>query len=342
MAAGAGRGGGSGRAAGAFLRRRAAGAPRHLPPDRARGEARPLHQPDHVGHSPGQSGCRSSRRCRPGARAAQRPGHGDRRRRVHRRAGRRARAQAPRRRGDRRRRAGADPQRRRPPRQRGAHRRLHRPRAGAGRAPAGGRPCPVLRLGAAQPGSADADPGAGSRRHPPGGDGAGAPQGRPCHRLRRPRLLRPAAQGLHGRLGPAVHGDRPGGASPALPRRDHHPRACLRQRPRRGLGRHLAALAGVQRLPWHRLDGRALPELRPARARLGRLPLPGAGAHRRCGGDRSRLPPLAAPCTHGGGGGARRRDEGGDAPPVYRGRGRGTQAAKVGTERKVERACSGS
>ncbi|MDZ3837887.1 MAG: pyrroloquinoline quinone biosynthesis protein PqqE [Rhodospirillales bacterium] len=34
--------------------------------------------------------------------------------------------------------------------------------------------------------------------------------------------------------------------------------------------------------------------------------------------------------------------EAADAPLVYRGRGRGTQAARVGTERKVERACSGS
>ena len=53
-------------------------------------------------------------------------------------------------------------------------------------------------------------------------------------------------------------------------------------------------LAGLQGLSRHGLDAGALPELRPQGARLGRLPLPGAGAHRRRRRDRSGLLAVAA------------------------------------------------
>ena len=45
--------------------------------------------------------------------------------------------------------------------------------------------------------------------------------------------------------------------------------------------RHLGELAGVQRLPRHRLDAGAVPELRAPRDRFRRLPLPGLRADRR-------------------------------------------------------------
>ena len=45
--------------------------------------------------------------------------------------------------------------------------------------------------------------------------------------------------------------------------------------------RHLAPEPGLRGVSRHGMDARALPLLRPARDRLGRLPLPGAGADRR-------------------------------------------------------------
>ncbi len=71
-----------------------------------------------------------------------------------------------------------------------------------------------------------------------------------------------------------------------------------------------AQVLGLRGLPRHRLDAGALPELRPARDRLGRLPLPGDGPDRIGGGSRSRLRALALACEaaqHGGSGVACRR-----------------------------------
>ena len=66
------------------------------------------------------------------------------------------------------------------------------------------------------------------------------------------------------------------------------PRARVLEREGPFAGRHLAPLAGLRRLPRHRLDARALPLLRAQGDRLGRLPLPGAG---RC----SAMRPLTDP-----------------------------------------------
>src|SRR5262249_53335242 len=74
------------------------------------------------------------------------------------------------------------------------------------------------------------------------------------------------------------------------------------------VGRHLGQLAGVQRLPRHRLDEATLRELPAARNRFRRLPLPGVRAdwRRRC--DRSGLSPGARPRPgRGARGGAQRR-----------------------------------
>ncbi len=74
--------------------------------------------------------------------------------------------------------------------------------------------------------------------------------------------------------------------------------------------RHLAPQRGLQCLSRHRLDGRTLPQLRPAGRRFRRLSLPGAGHDRRCRGDRSRLPAVPVSCPHdrtGGDGGSRSR-----------------------------------
>ena len=98
------------------------------------------------------------------------------------------------------------------------------------RAPARGGAHPVLRLGAAQPGGADAEPGADRARQ----RGGRARRGRGCKgrlvdRLRGARLLCAPAQALHGRLGPADAGGDARGRGHALPRRGRHPRARVRQ-----------------------------------------------------------------------------------------------------------------
>ena len=58
---------------------------------------------------------------------------------------------------------------------------------------------------------------------------------------------------------------------------------------------HLVPLGRLQPVSRHRLDARALPHLRPARNRLGRLPLPGLRADRRCSPHRPGLRPVAGP-----------------------------------------------
>ncbi len=60
--------------------------------------------------------------------------------------------------------------------------------------------------------------------------------------------------------------------------------------------RHLVEVAGLQCLPRHGMDARALPVLRTQRDRLRRLPLPGDGDDGRCPQRRSHLPSLARSC----------------------------------------------
>ena len=81
----------------------------------------------------------------------------------------------------------------------------------------------------------------------------------------------------------------PGGVDDPGPR--------VRERARPAARRDLVRVGGLQQVPRHRLDAGAVPQLpvRPAGGRLRRLPLPGARARRRRGGDRPGLPVLAAP-----------------------------------------------
>ena len=203
--------------------------------------------------------------------------------------------------GSRARRPAAHRQRRRAPAEPRPARGDDRARASSSRrASAGGRAYPVLRLGAAQPRRADAEP-----RPARGGDRRGrgararAAQGPARHRLCRARLLRATAQALHGRLGAAVPQRHAGRARccPAMPRR-RIPGLAFDNVRERSLRWIWQRLAGLQALPRHRLDARALPLLRPARGRFRRLPLPGHGAHRRC---RTRpIPPASCrPSTTG-------------------------------------------
>ena len=155
--------------------------------------------------------------------------------------------------------------------------------AGAGRAADRDRACAVLRLGAHESRCAAADPRAARRGDTRRRGGARAAERRARDRLCRAGLSRRAAEILHERLGPAVPERHAVGQGRALPRRrdpaGHRLPLGARQQP----GRHLVPLGGLQPVSRHRLDGRALPQLRAARDRLGRLPLPGLPADRRCG-----------------------------------------------------------
>ena len=66
------------------------------------------------------------------------------------------------------------------------------------------------------------------------------------------------------------------------------------------LCRNLGRVAGVQRLPRHRFPAGAVRELRAARDRFRRLPLPGLSADRRRPRDRPGLPSVAASRARGG------------------------------------------
>ena len=77
------------------------------------------------------------------------------------------------------------------------------------------------------------------------------------------------------------------------------PSLTLRAFRRPHAGRDLDRFAGLQCLPRHRLDAGAVPQLRAARDRLGRLPLPGDGDCRRRRRDRPGLREIADPCAHG-------------------------------------------
>ncbi len=103
--------------------------------------------------------------------------------------------------------------------------------------------------------------------------------------------------------------------------------ACAHLRQRQGppARRDLVSWVGVQRVPRHRLDAGALPQLPAPLHRLRRLPLPGVRDDRPGRGDRSRLLALAAPRGAG-------RDRGprGRRPPpefVYRRPGNAARAA---------------
>ena len=106
----------------------------------------------------------------------------------------------------------------------------------------------------------------------------------------------------------------------------------------RSLSRYLARQSGFQGFSRHGMDARTLPLVRPARDRLGRLPLPGAGADRRRAQRRSRLPQIPAPRPHRGprrGRGGGRGWRGGDPLAVAedRGRARARREVRAGCRR---------
>ena len=114
------------------------------------------------------------------------------------------------------------------------------------------------------------------------------------HRRRGAGLSRALSEALRRRLGPALaqrHAVRPGAAVPC---RGVDPGPGVLERPRAFAGRHLGAFAGLQRLPRHRFPAGAVRELRAARDRFRRLPLPGIPADRRRPGDRPGVPSVAA------------------------------------------------
>ncbi len=279
VAAGVRRGAGAGRAAAAPVRRGAAAAPGRRRARRHRPRAGHVQQPGHQRGRPDPAPGGGAARRRAGPRPGQRPG---------RRAGavRRDRGHAVVRPQDRGVPAGegaglaADAQRRPAPPQHRPRRRGPPPGRGARRRPDRAGQHPVLRVGLAQPRRAAAQPGpagrgrAGGRRRPrpPGGPDGG--------RLRIARLLQPLPQALHGRVGepPAHrHAQRrrpalPGGADAA---------AAAGERAGGPARADLGVLAALRELPGHGVDAAAVPQLRPSRRRLRRLPVPGAPADRR-------------------------------------------------------------
>ena len=281
MAAGDGRGGRSRRAARPFLGRRADRAQGSGTARGARGEGRALQQPHHLRRAARRGSREAARRRRPRPRADQLPGFdvGTRRPggrlqgRVREEETRRApcpqgRPAADRQRGD----APAEPA---PPGRHdrdggGARCRADRGRAGA-----------VLRMGLPQPRGVPADPRTARRG---GADRRGiarAAERRAHLRFRGAGLLRQAPEIVHGRLGPAVHQHFAVGQGAALPCGRGDPRHYLRIGAREVAGRYLGELGEFQPLSRHVLDARAVPNVRPPRDRLGRLPLPSLHADRR-------------------------------------------------------------
>ena len=163
-------------------------------------------------------------------------------------------------------RPAADRQRRRPPRRTSTSVEAHdRPGARARRAAARGRACAVLRLGAGQPRRPDADPRAGrggdrERRAARGGAARRASSSTTwC-----PTITRRFPKPCMGGWGRRVAQRHAGGQGAALPRRRDHPGPRVRERARaRRCAEIWRAVAGLQRLPRHGLDARALPLLRP-------------------------------------------------------------------------------
>ena len=82
------------------------------------------------------------------------------------------------------------------------------------------------------------------------------------------------------------------------------PRASVRERL---AGADLGRVPGDDRVPRDGLDAGSLPQLRPPRAGLRRLPLPGVPAHRRRRPHRPGLPPVARPRPRGRRGAGRER-----------------------------------
>ena len=150
---------------------------------------------------------------------------------------------------------------------------------------------------AAEPGPARArgDRGPGRARAPAGTDG---------DHLRPARLLQPVPQALHGRLGRRQLTVVPNGD--VLPCPTAHevplPRASVREHALAWIWEQSPALPV---LPRYGLDAGSLPELRPPRTRLRRLPLPGVPAHRRRRAYRPGLPSVPRPrdCGRRGAGG---------------------------------------
>ena len=113
-----------------------------------------------------------------------------------------------------------------------------------------------------------------------------------------------AAEALRRRLGTPLAQRHAGRQGAPLPCRRVHSRTGILVGARALARRYLGQFTGVQRLPRHRLDAGAVPQLRAPRHRFRRLPLPGLRADRRRTRDRSGLPSFApAP----GGRRARRR-----------------------------------
>ena len=182
-----------------------------------------------------------------------------------------------------------------------AHRRHGRSRAGARGEPGRDRARAVLRLGAEEPRRADAD--RASRSSAP------SRRSRNCARRHHGRIVidavvpdyyarfpKPCVGGWGRRSLNVTPSGKvlPCHAAESIPElefwnvRDH------------SLAEIWTIVAGLQRLPRHRLDAGAVRELRAARARFRRLPLPGVRADRRRRGDRSGVPPFAASCTRRG------------------------------------------
>ena len=225
---------------------------------------------------------------------------------------------------------------------RGADGARARPRRAAARA----RQHAVLRLGGPESAGADAVAGAASAR---GGGGpalssASRPEGRRA--VGAPRLLRGAAEAVHGRLGPDGDGGRSERRRDALPGRSDDSGARVRQCPRPSAAVDLERVRRVRALPRHGLDAGAVPDV-PARTPgggLGRLPLPGAAPRRRRGGDRPGLPVLALspPRRRGARPGAGRpvrlsHDEATGPRPRFRARARAEQSGRCGETRAPPR-----
>src|SRR5262249_45365123 len=156
--------------------------------------------------------------------------------------------------------------------------------------------------------------------------------------LRHAGLLHGSTQGLHGRLGTALHRAEPRRARAPLSRRPHAAGPPLRVGAPALARRYLARLRGVRRVPRRELDARALPELRATRHRLRRLPLPSLPPHGRCRGHRSHLSALARspPAPGGAPGGCRCALPAAPLPKPARGR-RGATLALTRTKRRTYR-----
>ena len=115
-------------------------------------------------------------------------------------------------------------------------------------------------------------------------------------RLRRARLLRRRPKACMGGWGRRFINVTPVGQGDAVPRRRDTARASSSASVRdESLAEIWYELRGVRAVPRHRLDAGAVPLLRPARDRLGRLPLPGLRLDRRRRAHRSRLRPRPRP-----------------------------------------------